>query len=120
MFRHGHADLRVTHDFFQADYRDQRGVFHQDHEQVAQAGQGDAPHLRHDQLGEDPPFRQAQRHAGFAMALGNGKDCAAKHFRGVGAEAQAQRDYTGGEGAELQVGVAENSPRLRIKLTVPK
>ncbi len=78
---HGHADLRVAHDFFEADHRYQRGVLHQDHEQVAQARQGDAPHLRHDQAGEDAKLRQAQCHTGFTVALGNGEDRATEHFR---------------------------------------
>lgn len=107
MLGHGHADLRMAHDLFQADHRDQRGVLHQDHEQVAQAGQGNAPHLRHDQPGEDPPLRQAQGDAGLAMALGNRQDRAAKHFRGVGAKAQAQGNDPGGEGVEGKVGIAE-------------
>ncbi|MNH33139.1 hypothetical protein D3C79_936300 [compost metagenome] len=54
----GYAVLRLAHDFFQTDYRHQGGVFHQNHEQIAQAWQGHAPHLRQDQFREDPGLGQ--------------------------------------------------------------
>ena len=99
--------MRLTHDFFKADDRHQRGVLHQDHEQVTQAGQGNTPHLRQHQLGENPRFGQAQCHARFAVALGNGQDGTAEHFGGIGTKAQAQREYTRRKGAEGEVGHAD-------------
>ncbi|MNT03799.1 hypothetical protein D3C72_1383500 [compost metagenome] len=38
------------------------------------------------------------------MTLGNGQDRTTEHFRGIGAEAQAQGDDTSGEGIELKAG----------------
>ena len=81
--------------------------------QVAEAGQGEAQHLRRDDAAEHQPAVHADADRSLELAFGDGEIGGAEHFRLIGAGDDADRERAGQEGRHADEAVIADDERRR-------